>query len=586
MRKAIFLTLLSVLALFACTDRRYPTTLVAADSLCAVNPDSALSLLTQYKDSIQTASKADRMYYELLLADAMNKAYVDMTTDSILKEVVDYYDRHGSANEQMRAHYLLGCAYRDMGEAPMALQCYQDAVDQADTLSHDCNYRVLTSVYGQMAEIFHKQNLPEDEITANKNCQKYSLMAKDSLLYIRNYELMVKPYFLLGDSSAMMSVLEHAYQLYLERGDTLHAVRVYGSSVFIDNLIKQGNLKEARKRINIFVNKSGFFDEKGQLSPNSGRVMYYYSIFQYYLANHQIDSAEFFIRELLPYDTYKSDAYRGLLTVYQNRNIADSIAKYAKLYDAALDSDNDSKRIETIHQMTSLYNYQRFHDEAERQSRYAERIKWLTLIIVSFLLSIFLYTLLHYRRSQREKTIRIHEISKLYNESKREHNKVMDELSKLKNKDESIISDKECEISALNKKIFTYRNMLSDLNAYSQLSKFRDSGIIKLLKIRLSRKTTGTVVPEEGVWKKLFVQFAHLAPTAFTTIGREEVLSPQELRMCILLLSDFDNNEINLLMNISPQNATNIKAKANKKLFGEDTASSLKTNLTDIYGIV
>jgi hypothetical protein len=43
MRKAIFLTLLSVLALFACTDRRYPTTLVVADSLCAVNPDSALS---------------------------------------------------------------------------------------------------------------------------------------------------------------------------------------------------------------------------------------------------------------------------------------------------------------------------------------------------------------------------------------------------------------------------------------------------------------------------------------------------------------------------------------------------------------
>lgn len=128
--------------------------------------------------------------------------------------------------------------------------------------------------------------------------------------------------------------------------------------------------------------------------------------------------------------------------------------------------------------------------------------------------------------------------------------------------------------------------MLSELNANRQLSKFRESGIIKLLKIRLSRNTPGTVVPEEGVWKKLIVQFAHLAPTAYTTIGMEEILSSQELRMCILLLSDFDNNEINLLMNISPQNATNIRAKANKKLFGEDTASSLKTNLTDIYGIV
>ncbi len=586
MRKTLGFILLLVLTLMACTGHRYPTKLVVADSLCAANPDSALRLLTQYKDSIKSASKADRMYYELLLADAMNKAYVDMTTDSILKEVTDYYDRHGSANEQMRAHYLLGCAYRDMGEAPMALQCYQDAVDKADTLSGDCNYRLLTSVYGQMAEIYHKQNLPLDEITANKNCQKYSLMVKDTLLYLRNYELMVKPYFLLGDSSAMMKVLGHVYQLYLERGDTLHAIRVYGSSVFIDNLIKQGNLEEARKRINIFVNKSGFFDENGLIYPKSGRVMYYYSIFQYYLANHQIDSAEYYIRELLPYDTHRKDAYRGLLTVYQHRSIADSIAKYAQLYEVALDSANDSRRIETVHQMTSLYNYQRFRDEAESQSRYAERIKWLSLIIVIFLMLLFLYIILHYRRSQREKTTRIHEISKLYNEAKREHNKVRDELSKLKNKDESIISDKEREIAILNKKIYSYRNMLSELNANRQLSKFRESGIIKLLKIRLSRNTPGTVVPEEGVWKKLIVQFAHLAPTAYTTIGREEILSSQELRMCILLLSDFDNNEINLLMNISPQNATNIRAKANKKLFGEDTASSLKTNLTDIYGIV
>lgn len=30
-------------------------------------------------------------------------------------------------NEKMEAHYLLGCIYRDMKEAPKAMQCYQDA---------------------------------------------------------------------------------------------------------------------------------------------------------------------------------------------------------------------------------------------------------------------------------------------------------------------------------------------------------------------------------------------------------------------------------------------------------------------------
>jgi len=67
-----------------------------------------------------------------LLADACNKCYDTLPSDSILHEVADYYDRYGSANEQVRAHYLLGCAYRDLGEAPQALQCYQDAASLAD----------------------------------------------------------------------------------------------------------------------------------------------------------------------------------------------------------------------------------------------------------------------------------------------------------------------------------------------------------------------------------------------------------------------------------------------------------------------
>ena len=52
------------------------------------------------------------MKYELLYAKAMNKAYIDFTSDSIMKKVALYYDKHGSKNEQMEAYYLLGCVYK------------------------------------------------------------------------------------------------------------------------------------------------------------------------------------------------------------------------------------------------------------------------------------------------------------------------------------------------------------------------------------------------------------------------------------------------------------------------------------------
>ena len=46
---------------------------------------------------------------------------------------VRFFDDHGTPNDQLLAHYLLGRAYYEHGEAPMALQCYHEALDCADT---------------------------------------------------------------------------------------------------------------------------------------------------------------------------------------------------------------------------------------------------------------------------------------------------------------------------------------------------------------------------------------------------------------------------------------------------------------------
>ena len=113
------------------------------------HPDSAYRLLDSIRDEARTSwRRADRMRYELTLAEAMNKAYKDFTTDSALKQVVRYYDRRGSHNDQLKARYLLGCAYRDMDEAPAAINAWQEAVDCADTTSTDCDYNTLYRVYG------------------------------------------------------------------------------------------------------------------------------------------------------------------------------------------------------------------------------------------------------------------------------------------------------------------------------------------------------------------------------------------------------------------------------------------------------
>ena len=43
-------------------------------------------------------------------ADSLNRNYIPITSDSLLREAVDFFDDHGTPNERLRAHYLLGCA--------------------------------------------------------------------------------------------------------------------------------------------------------------------------------------------------------------------------------------------------------------------------------------------------------------------------------------------------------------------------------------------------------------------------------------------------------------------------------------------
>ena len=50
-------------------------------------------------------------------------------TSADVQPYADYFDGYGTSNDQVLAHYLLGRAYHEHGEAPMALKCYQEARD-------------------------------------------------------------------------------------------------------------------------------------------------------------------------------------------------------------------------------------------------------------------------------------------------------------------------------------------------------------------------------------------------------------------------------------------------------------------------
>ena len=521
-------------------------------------------------------TEADRNRMSALLdrADSMNRAYIPMTDgiDSLLLEATRFYDHHGTANEQMRAHYLLGCAYRDKGEAPAALQSYQDAIDRADTLSSDCDYRRLMSIYGQMAELFHAQNLPEDELEQRQKYGKYALLIGDTLLYIRNLELLIKPYYLMNDTMSMLKVIQQAHELYTAHGYINEAVAVFG--FVIDYNITKGRLDEASDLMKVYEEGSGLFDDEGKIAL--GRELYYYVKGSYYLKRHDLSLAEHWFRKLPPSE--QKDAYKGLLSVFRLQNKLDSVAKYTYLYENALDSLHDKMQTDAIHQMSSLYNYQQFKNKAEKkdeEARQAKRRLWIISAIVVLLLILVSLYVLDYRKRKKEEMLHLYSdyltVLSKYNQS-------ADDYRQMKEDAVQFEKDKQQEMELLQQQLITYQNQLKSMDTSEKLSAFAQSDVVQAFH-RKAEKTRNIQEPDCMEWKNLYTMITTEVPFVSTLIGGERVLSTKELHVCLLLILRFTNIEIYKLVNLTPQRFSNLKRIINKKLFEDDSAATIEDNI-------
>ena len=273
--KRLFYAIFTItLALTACSDYSRQRALTnLADSIADTNPDSALRVLASAESLFADAPMSIRCRYQLVKAKAMNKAYVPFTEDSTMKAVTKYYDRHGSANERMQAHYLLGCAYRDMDSLPMALQCYEEAAMAADTTAADCDYATLSRIHGQSAELFSRLWMPQNVLKSCRLSYKYAMVAKDTLTALMSYGFSSEAYNLLNETNKEIKIDENASKLLKKHGYNKASATYLGGLVHTYSCVK--DFKNARRCIERYEAESGYFDKDGNIEK--GREIYYYN---------------------------------------------------------------------------------------------------------------------------------------------------------------------------------------------------------------------------------------------------------------------------------------------------------------------
>ena len=570
----------AVVLLTGCGGNGYTLELRAIDSMISEKPDSALHLLDSLGSESAGWSKSQRMRHSLLTMKAQNKAYVPFTSDTIAKGLVSYYDKNGTPNDRVLAHYLLGCVYRDLGEAPHAVDCYLDAVSLADTTSADCDYNTLSVAYSQVAKVYHQQLLLTDEMEACKHASRYSYLDKDTVKAIYHIERMADIYLMMNKKDSAELIIKEAQDLYLKHGYRQKALQASLSLLYMYVKTPE-RLHEAKLLMDQFESESDWFDSNHELPP-SRRQFYSYKG-QYYEGIGLLDSAEYYYRKISRPDmkaAQKDPMYRGLLSVFKKRHQADSIAKYAQLYGETNDSSIAKKDQELTAQMSSLYNYNRNEKIAEQEKQKSRQTRNLLAFVVVAAIGCGILVL----RKRNERRKEHMQLTQSLYKTRKERENISKELESLKAKDyESLIAQKEHKEEELNSIITSLQRQIGQANMEDHLMQLKESDIVTLFNEKKLFKQ-GVSSPTRREWKQLEQQFRKDMQATSAVLSKAN-LSQMELRICILLILGFDDKEVNIVLYSTPQAISKAKRHANNKLFNTDSAQSLKNNLMINLGL-
>ena len=560
--KTLITVLLCVAALCAgCGDGRTDGLLSQIDTLTEARPDFALRMLDSLGGEKAGWSRRLRMKYDLLHLKAENKAFVPLTSDSVARDLVDYYDTWGNANERMTAHYLLGCVYRDKGDSPQAIDTYLDAVAQADTTSKDCDFRTISRIYAQMAGEYHKQLLLTSEIKVRKQASYYSFLAGDTFRTIFNIEKCVPAYIMLNKKDSAEIILKRIRELYINNGLYKEALQ---SSIVLMFLYSQDITRnsELHQLINEYEKESTFFDKNHELPPSKRQYYYYKGL--YYENNHQLDSAEYNYRKVYRPNMSFSDKdpmYRGLLSVFSKRHQSDSIAKYARLYCEVNDSSIAKKDQELTAQMAASYNYNLHQKEAHESEAKAHRFfLWLIVILFSFLIFVIM-TLYVYRNIKLKKQA----VQDDYIRLQQEKMALEELLAQNQNSYAVEIEEKRATIEALETKLKENRTY-QEFNAIDETIK-GDEIVEKFKNIANGRGNA----PTYSEWAKLQTLIDSVLPHFVPFIKTHcPAVSESDIELCMLVRLGFRTDQIATLMHLTPSGVSKSKARLLQKIFHED----------------
>ena len=567
--RVILIYMLIFMSLSSCSNRKYEQTITRADNLMELSQDSArsaLAILDSIRPDLSKMGKSTQMRYQLVYAKGMNKGYVDFTTDSLMKEIVDYYDNHGTCQQQMLAHYLLGCVYRDLGDSPASLSCYNDAVEKVDTTSSDCDYKLLTRVYEQQGALFLSQSMPQNALSAYQKAEKYAWIAKDTLSAVLSYEHLGNIYEYMDNMNKVIEVYENASRRYRQYGYPVQAARALGGAIQALILTKQ--YAKAKKYMDVFEAESGYF-QKDSCYSYINYSHYYYLKGLYCLESHS-DSAKYWFTKCQKFaktNNNKSFSAYAWYLYYIKHQQMDSVAKYSEQAFAYNDSANLNMERDLMQKMQAIYDYNRWKNVAHNEEIKATRVNLILLVSILVSVSVIIIGILTFLVYRKKRKLELQEKEEQENQIRQQIYYTKQELELLRTVNDrkiaDVIKEKEQTINKLKEDLKDIRDKYSNSSLSDVDILLKESSIYKRIKyLELHPKE----IMRENDWIELEETIEQLIPSFIPLLKNR--LNVIAYRICLLVKLEISTSSIAILLGLSSSAISKYRKVMLEKLCG------------------
>lgn len=516
-----FLLILFIVAFYSCSDNRYPESLIVADSIADKNPDMAVAMLNSMRPQIMTAGDAVKNYYALLQIKAADKAYITHTSDTVILRLVDYYENGGDKALLPMVYYYAGRVYRDLQDAPQALDFFRKAEDVIKNCGSE-NTKLLAYIYGQTGTILDYQGFYKEALKEFvKENSVYSAI-EDTVGLIYNFRDIGGVYWAREKLDSTLYYYKKALDLAVKIKDT-------GTFANINEQIAALyiNLGNTDATVKCLHHAAPYLDPR----DISSTLSIYSDLYE---KTGKTDSAFICYKKLLDVGNIygKQGAYKGLAEYYLDKGNNKEVKKYLNLYMQITDSIKKINMTEAVANSLTMYNYSlRERDNYELKINLQKEKGQKNIILFIFVLLVFILSsgILWYRHKDN--------LNKLEKEKAElaEKNRILEE--------QRIMEDKKLQI--------------------------KGSDIYRLIKKKISDYLQNHEALTDDEWKELNSTVNGIYEN-FELKVHDYVpgISTQEYRICLLLKINIRPTYIAYMTNHSKEAINSTRRRLYEKAFG------------------